>query len=44
VPLVLVISEETESGHLYADKPGEHYEFPRIYRNLVRPGEPLATM
>jgi hypothetical protein len=39
MPLVLTISEETESGHLYADRQGEVYEFPMIYRNKVRPGE-----
>lgn len=36
---MLAISDETESGHLYADRPGEDYEFPTIYRNQVRPGE-----
>lgn len=39
MPLVFAESEETESGIKYADKTGIAYEFPRVYRRLIRPGE-----
>lgn len=39
MPLVLATGAATESGHNYADVMGTSYEFPRRYRNLIRPGE-----
>lgn len=39
MPLVLTVNETTESGHRYADRPGQLYEFPSIYESLVREGE-----
>ncbi|WP_022926739.1 protein NO VEIN domain-containing protein [Patulibacter americanus] len=39
MPLVLAMSETTESGHAYADVPYVSYEYPRRYRNLVTEGE-----
>jgi len=42
VPLVLTQNEATESGHEYADRFGEAYEYPVAYRNLIRTGEPFV--
>lgn len=42
MPLVLTQNEATESGHSYADVLGVSYEYPRRYRNVIRPGEPFV--
>jgi hypothetical protein len=42
VPLVLTQNESTESGHRYADELGVEYEYPTLYRNRIRPGEPFV--
>ncbi len=39
MPLVLTQNEATASGHSYADVLGVSYEYPRLYQNLIRPGE-----
>lgn len=39
MPLVLAENERSESGIRYADRTGVSYQFPRIYRGLLRPGE-----
>jgi hypothetical protein len=38
VPLVLAENEATESGIRYEDLTGVSYQFPTMYRNLIRPG------
>lgn len=42
MPLVLTQNEATQSGHEYADELGVEYEYPRMYRNLIREGEPFV--
>jgi hypothetical protein len=42
VPIVLTQNEATQSGHSYADELGVEYEYPTMYRNLIRPGEPFV--
>lgn len=42
MPLVLTQNDATESGHVYADELGVEYEYPVMYRNLVRTGEPFV--
>jgi hypothetical protein len=39
---VLTQNEATQSGHSYADELGVEYEYPTMYRNLIRPGEPFV--
>jgi len=41
-PLVLVSNRQTASGHSYADRTGESYEFPTRYRNQIQPGSPFV--
>jgi hypothetical protein len=38
MPLVLTQNEATQSGHSYADQLGVEYEYPTMYRNLIRTG------
>ena len=42
MPLVLTQNESTESGHRYADELGVEYEYPTLYRNRIRTGEPFV--
>jgi hypothetical protein len=42
MPLVLTQNEATQSGHSYADELGVEYEYPTMYGNLIRPGEPFV--
>lgn len=39
MPISLTVSSHTASGHDYHDILGKKYTFPKIYRNLVLPGE-----
>ena len=39
MPLVLTENDATESGIVYEDRTGVSYQFPRLYRRLVVPGE-----
>jgi len=39
MPLVLTENEETESGIMYKDRTGISYQFPKMYRGVIRPGE-----
>lgn len=39
MPLVLAGNERSESGIRYADRTGVSYQFPKMYRGLIQPGE-----
>ncbi len=39
MPLVFSENEETESGITYEDRTGIAYQYPTIYRRLIKPGE-----
>jgi hypothetical protein len=39
MPLVFTENEATESGIHYADRTGVSYQFPKMYRGLIKPGE-----
>ena len=39
MPLVFAENEATESGITYDDRTGVSYQYPRMYRRLVQPGE-----
>jgi hypothetical protein len=39
MPIVLAENEESESGIQYADHTGVSYQFPKIYRGLIKQGE-----
>jgi hypothetical protein len=39
MPLILAQNEMSESGISYIDNTGVSYEFPPMYKNLIRPGE-----
>jgi len=39
MPLVLAENEATESGISYHDRTGVSYQFPKMYRRLIQPGE-----
>lgn len=38
MPLVFAENEATESGLSYEDETGVHYQFPKRYRNYIKPG------
>lgn len=38
MPVVLTYNTVTESQHVYDDKFGEYYSYPRRYQRLIRPG------
>lgn len=39
MPLVLAENEATESGISCHDRTGVSYQFPKMYRRLIQPGE-----
>lgn len=39
MPLVFAENEATESGITYDDRTGVSYQYPRMYRRLIQPGE-----
>lgn len=39
MPLVFAENEETESGITYQDRTGISYQYPKMYRRIIRPGE-----
>ncbi|HEX9037387.1 MAG TPA: type II toxin-antitoxin system HicB family antitoxin [Ktedonobacterales bacterium] len=39
MPLVFTINESTASGHRYDDRLGSSYEYPTMYRNIIKQGE-----
>lgn len=39
MPLVFAENEATESGITYEDRTGSSYEYPKMYRRLIRSGE-----
>lgn len=39
MPLVFTINESTASGHKYDDRLGSSYEYPTMYRNIIKQGE-----
>lgn len=41
MPLVLTENDATESGIVYEDRTGVSYQFPKMYRRLIVPGEPF---
>src|SRR5688572_10705894 len=42
MPLVFAENELTESGITYDDRTGISYEFPKMYRRIIVPGEPFV--
>jgi len=42
MPLVLTENDATESGISYSDLTGSIYQFPKMYRRIVRPGLPFV--
>jgi hypothetical protein len=39
MPLVFAENEESESGITYQDRTGISYQFPKMYRRIIQPGE-----
>lgn len=39
MPLIFAENEETESGITYEDRTGVSYQYPRMYRRIIQPGE-----